>query len=119
MALLLRFGFAAQVIAAFVIFVLGYIGLFALLMIGFVAVRALYEGVKWIQAYAARRGLASVAIARLAAPSEGDEATVRISFLFAAADKKGNPVDVAFQPVLTRQRVAGNYSLHHPGGTPR
>jgi hypothetical protein len=119
MALLLKFGFAAQVIAAFVIFVLGYIGLFALLMIGFVALRALYEGVKWIRAYAARQALASLASARLAAPSEGDEGTVRISFLFTPADKKGHPVDVAFQPVLTRRQVAGNYSLNHPGGTPR
>jgi hypothetical protein len=114
MALLLKFGFAAQVIAAFVIFVLGYIGLFAVLMIGFVALRALYEGVKWIRAYAARQ-----ALAKLSAPSEGDEATVRISFLFTPADKKRHPVDVAFQPVLTRRQVAGNYSLHHPGGTPR
>lgn len=118
MALVLRFGFAAQVIAAFVIFVLGYIGLFTLLMIGFVAVRALYEGVKWIRAYAARR-----TVAKLAAPSEGGVAAARIPFLFTPAvilaGTKPQPAGAGFHSVLTRRRVAGNHSLHHPGGTLR
>jgi hypothetical protein len=114
MALLLKFGFAAQVIAAFVIFVLGYIGLFALLMIGLVAVRAFYEGVKWIRAYAARRALAN-----LSASSEGHEFAVRGPFLVMPAGKTARPVAVGFHPVPTRRRVAGNYSLHHRGGTPR
>jgi hypothetical protein len=53
MALVLRFSFAAQIIAAFVIFVLGYIGLFATLILGLVIARCLYEAVKWIRARAA------------------------------------------------------------------
>jgi len=50
MALVLHFSFAAQVIAAFAIFVLGYVGLFATLMLGLIIVRLLYEGAKWIHA---------------------------------------------------------------------
>lgn len=50
MALILRFSFAAQAIAAFVIFVLGYIGLFATLMLATVIVRCLYEAAKWLNA---------------------------------------------------------------------
>ena len=114
MAFLLKFSFVAQVIAAFVIFVLGYIGLFSLLMIVFVAVRALYEGVKWIRALAARRVLAN-----LSAPSEGDGAAGRIPFLFTPTGKKAQTVEVAFHPALTRRRVPGNYSWNDPGSTPR
>ena len=43
MDLVLRFSFAAQVIAVFVIFVLGYIGLFATLMVGLLVAKGLYE----------------------------------------------------------------------------
>jgi hypothetical protein len=104
MDLVLKFGFATQVIAAFVIFVLGYIGLFALLMIGFVVVRALYGGAKWFQAHAARQSLAN-----LSGSSDADGATGRIPFLFTPAGTKAQPVEVAFHPVLIRPRVPGNY----------
>jgi hypothetical protein len=40
MDLVLRFSFAAQVIAALVIFVLGYVGLFATLLLAMVVARA-------------------------------------------------------------------------------
>jgi hypothetical protein len=50
MALILHFNFAAQVIAAFVIFVLGYISLFATLMLATVIVRCLYAAAKWLNA---------------------------------------------------------------------
>ena len=62
MALVLRFSFAAQVIAAFAIFVLGYVGLFATLMLGLVIFRLLYEGVKWI--YARGASVAQSPVAR-------------------------------------------------------
>lgn len=114
MALLLRFSFVAQVIAAFVIFVLGYIGLFCLLMIAFIAARAVYESVKWIRASAARRVLANAS-----ASSEGEGGAARNPFLFAPAGKMAQPVEVSFHPVRTRRRAAGNYSWNHPGGMPR
>jgi len=57
MALILRFSFAAQVIAAFVIFVVGYIGLFVTLMLGLVIATCLYEGVKWLAAAYSSRSL--------------------------------------------------------------
>jgi hypothetical protein len=50
MALVLRFSFAAQVIAAFVIFVLGYMGLSATLMLGLLVAKVLFEAVQWIHA---------------------------------------------------------------------
>jgi|HubBroStandDraft_3_1064219.scaffolds.fasta_scaffold32701_4 hypothetical protein len=55
MDLVLRFSFAAQVIAAFVIFVLGYIGLFATLMLAMIVVRSLYEAVLWLNERLAAR----------------------------------------------------------------
>jgi hypothetical protein len=57
MALVLRFSFAAQIITAFVIFVLGYIALFVSLLIALLAVRGLYEGAKWLRASVATRAM--------------------------------------------------------------
>jgi len=110
MALVLRFGFAAQVIAAFVIFVLGYLGLFAALMLLMLAVRGLYESAKWIHASAARRANTNAAAfdrripAPITSPASGPELT-----------------ELTFHPALNRRRVsvAANYSSNLPGGTPR
>jgi hypothetical protein len=50
MALVPRFSIAAQVIAAFVIFVLGYMGLVPTLMLGLLVAKVLFEAVQWIHA---------------------------------------------------------------------
>lgn len=96
MPLLLRFGFAAQIIAAFVIFVLGYLALFVALLIVLFVVKGLYEGAKWIQASAARRGT----IPYLQPVNPGPRAAAPV------------------YPALNRRRVAVNYSSHHSGGAP-
>jgi hypothetical protein len=96
MPLLLRFGFAAQIIAAFVIFVLGYLGLFVSLLIVLFVVKGLYEGAKWIQSSAARRGT----IPCLQPVNSGPRAAP------------------AVYPALNRRRVAVNYSSYHSGGAP-
>ena len=108
MDLVLRFGFAAQVIAAFVIFVLGYVGLFVTLMLLMLAVRGLYESAKWIRASAARRANTSATAfdRRVPAPitSPGNQPQL---------------AELTFHPALNRRRVAANYLSNLPGGTPR
>jgi hypothetical protein len=101
MALVLRFSFAAQVIAAFAIFVLGYIGLFVTLMLALVIVRLLYQGAKWIHA----RATATPPIANSFPLSAGYQIERRIPLssphLLNAPPRGG----IAFHPSLNRRRA--------------
>jgi hypothetical protein len=110
MALVLRFGFAAQVIAAFVIFVLGYVGLFVALMLLMLVVRGLYESAKWIHASAARRANTNAAAFDRRVPAH-----------ITSPGNEPQLAELTFHPVLNRRRASGaaNYSSNLPGGTPR
>ena len=55
MDLVLRFSFAAQVIATLVIFVLGYVCLLATLLLAVVVVRCVYETAQWLNASASTK----------------------------------------------------------------
>jgi hypothetical protein len=102
MALVLRFGFAAQIIAAFVIFVLGYIGLFATLMLGLVIARCLCEAVKWIHARAAGARRPVPSRFRL---SPSDQIEIRIPV---SSTRLVNPAprpETVFHPALNPRRV--------------
>jgi hypothetical protein len=101
MALVLRFSFAAQVIAAFAIFVLGYIGLFATLMLGLVIVRLLYEGAKWIHA----RATATSPIANSFPLSAGYQIERRIPLSSPQLVNAPPRSAIAFHPALNRRRV--------------
>jgi len=101
MALLLRFSFASQVIAAFVVFVLGYIGLFATLMLGLVIARCLYEGVKWIRARAA----ATRPIASRFPLSTGYQPERRIPLSSTQLVNTPPRAEIAFHPALNRRRL--------------
>jgi hypothetical protein len=101
MPLALRFGFAAQIVAAFVIFVLGYIALFAALMLALVVARCLYEAAGWLRSRgAARRPVAM----RFPRPAGGEsERRIPVSSTLLA---NGSPrVALTFQPVIHRRRV--------------
>jgi hypothetical protein len=115
MAVLLRFGFAAQIIAAFVIFVLGYVGLFVTLMLLMLVVRGLYESAKWIHASAARRANANHSM------SAADAAAFarRIPVSITSPANQPQLAELTFHPALNRRRVVGSYSSNLPGGTPR
>jgi hypothetical protein len=54
MALLPRFNVPLQAVAAFVIFILGYLALFVSLLTFLALARGLYEGAKRVRAYALR-----------------------------------------------------------------
>jgi hypothetical protein len=102
MALVLRFSFAVQVIAAFVIFVLGYIGLFATLMLGLVIARCLYEVVKWIRVRAAEE--------RRPVPSHfplsaSDQIERRIPLSSTQLINDTPRPEIVFHPALNRRRV--------------
>jgi hypothetical protein len=101
MGLVLRFSFAAQVIAAFVIFVLGYIGLFATLMLGLVIIRLFYEGAKWIRA----RAIATPPIANSFPLSAGYQIERRIPVFSAQLVNVPPRAAIAFHPALNRRRV--------------
>jgi hypothetical protein len=116
MALLLRFGFAAQVIVAFVIFVLGYIGLFVSLMLVILVVRGLYESVKWVHAWALRRVDANHSTAATTAAGAFDR---RFPLLVTSPANEPQRAELTFHPALHRPGVTGNYSSNLPGGTPR
>jgi hypothetical protein len=118
MDLLLRFGFVAQVIAAFVIFVLGYLGLFAALMLVMLVVRGLYESIKWASTSAPARALADRFMPATATP-DGVVFDRRIPLSVTSRAKQLQPAELTFHPALNRRRVAGNYSPNLPGGTPR
>ncbi|MGD0426346.1 MAG: hypothetical protein ABSC10_06480 [Candidatus Acidiferrales bacterium] len=103
MALILRFSFAAQVIAAFVIFVLGYIGLFATLMLALVVVRFLYEGVKWLNARAAAKR--PVVIPFPQSVSNQSQSERRIPTSGTQLINESARVPLTFQPALHRRRA--------------
>ena len=103
MALLLRFSFAAQVITVFVIFVLGYIGLFATLMVGLLVAKGLYEAVKWIHARTAE----------LEAPvpsgfpqSAGGQSERRIHLSSTQLVNNTPRAEIGFHPALDRRRIS-------------
>jgi hypothetical protein len=52
MAFIFTFDFVIEMLAAFVIFVIGYLALFVSLMICLAVLRGIYEGVKRVRAYA-------------------------------------------------------------------
>lgn len=54
MAFIFTFNFAIEMLAAFVIFAIGYIALFVSLMICLAAIKGTYEGAKWSWAYTSR-----------------------------------------------------------------
>jgi hypothetical protein len=103
MALVLRLGFAAQVIAAFVIFVLGYIGLFATLMLGLLVAKGLYEAVKWIHGRTAE--------SRAQAPSRfpqsaGGPSERRIPLSSTQLANNTPRAEIGFHPALDRRRIS-------------
>jgi threonine/homoserine/homoserine lactone efflux protein len=53
MAFILAFNLALQTLAAFVIFILGYLALFVSLLVLLVIAKGIYEGARRVQAYAA------------------------------------------------------------------
>ena len=118
MAVLLRFGFAAQVVAAFVIFVLGYIGLFTALLLVMLIVRGLYEWVKWLSASTPARAIAN-RFTPVTAASVDFERRIPIPIPITSLANQPQLAELAFHPALNRRRMAGNYSLNLPGGTPR
>jgi hypothetical protein len=103
MALILRLSFAAQVIAAFVIFVVGYIGLFTTLMLGLVIARCLYEAVKWLVG----RAVARRRIASHFPLSTGHETERRIPLSSTQLVHAPLRAEAAFHPALDRRRVTG------------
>ena len=115
MAVLLRFGFAAQVIAAFVIFVLGYVGLFVALMLIMLVIRGLYESAKWIHASAARRANANHSTSTAGGGAFDRRSPIPIT----SPANQPRLAELTFHAALNRRRVAGNYSSNLPGGTPR
>jgi hypothetical protein len=120
MALVLRFGFAAQVIAAFVIFVLGYVGLFVALMLLMLAVRGLYESAKWIHASAARRAITNSSTST-STTTAGVAFARRIPIPITSPANQPQLAELTFHPALNRRRVAtaANYSSNLRGGAPR
>jgi hypothetical protein len=113
MAFMLRFGFAAQVVAAFVIFVLGYVGLFVTLMLLMLVVRGLYESVKWLHGSALRRANANLSASAAVAFDR------RIPIPISSPANQPQLAELAFHPALNRRRAVGNYSSNLPGGIPR
>jgi hypothetical protein len=114
MAFVLRFGFVVQIVAAFVIFVLGYISLFVSLMLVMLLVRGLYESVKWVRTSTLARAAANRSMPSRAAAFDRP---VRISSVSPANERRF--AGLTFHLALNRRRPAGNYSLNHPGGAPR
>jgi hypothetical protein len=116
MAVMLRFGFAAQIIAAFVIFVLGYVALFAALMLVMLVARGLYESVRWVSTSASARALAN-----RSTPAADNGAAFDRRFPLSITSPANQPqfAELTFHPALNRRRVAESYSSNLPGGTPR
>jgi len=114
MAFVLRFGFVVQIIAAFVIFVLGYISLFVSLMLVMLLLRGLYESVKWVRTSTLARAAAN------RSTQSRDAAFVRpVGISIMPPKNQPRLAELTFHLALNRRRPAGNYSLNHPGGTPR
>jgi hypothetical protein len=62
MAFLLTFNSALQVLAAFVIFIFGYLAFLTLLLVSLFIATGLYEGARMIRGYAARFSSPSSAV---------------------------------------------------------
>ena len=101
MDLVLRFSFAAQVIAALVIFVLGYVGLFATLMVAMVIVRCLYEAGLWLN----ERVAASPPVAVRFPQSARDQSETRIPVSSTHFINATPCAEIAFHPTLNRRRA--------------
>ncbi len=54
MAFIFTFDFAIEMLAAFVIFAIGYIALFVFLMICLAVIKGTHQGAKWSWAYVSR-----------------------------------------------------------------
>jgi hypothetical protein len=54
MAFIFTFDFVIEMLAAFVIFVIGYLALFISLMVCLALIKGIYEGAKRVRAYAVR-----------------------------------------------------------------
>ncbi|HXN28430.1 MAG TPA: hypothetical protein VN902_14990 [Candidatus Acidoferrales bacterium] len=102
MDLVLRFSFAAQVIAAFVIFVLGYIGLLATLLLAAVVVRCLYETAKWLSARASTKRPAVVRFPH----SAGYQSERRIPVATTRFLTERPRAELTFRPALDGSRRA-------------
>jgi hypothetical protein len=103
MALIFRFSFAAQVIAAFVIFVLGYIGLFAALLLVLFVVRCLYEAVKWLNARVAAKPTVAIPFSQSAGYQSQSENRIATSATQLVNESARAPI--MFQPALQRRRA--------------
>jgi hypothetical protein len=117
-ALILRAGFAAQVIAAFVIFVLGYVGLFAALMLVMLVARGLYESVKWVGGSALARLVGNHFTQANAAATTAANAVTFDRRTPLPITSPANRAQLTFHPALNRRRAAGNHSSNLSGGTP-
>jgi hypothetical protein len=106
MALVLRFSFAAQVIAAFVIFVLGYIGLFGTLMLATVVVRCLYEAAKWLNARVAATRPAAVRFPQSARDQSQGQSERRIPISTTHFTPEPPRAELIFHPALDSSRRA-------------
>jgi hypothetical protein len=103
MALVLRFSFAAQVIAAFVIFVLGYIGLFATLLLGLLVAKVLYEALKWIYA---RTAESRARVPSRFPQSAGGQSERRIPLSSTQLVNNTPHAEIRFHPALDRRRIS-------------
>ena len=102
MDLVLRFSFAAQVIAALVIFVLGYVGLLATLLLTVVVVRCVYETAKWLNARASSKCPVAVPFPYL--PDEQSERRMPVAAThFTTETQRG---ELTFHPALDSSRRA-------------
>jgi hypothetical protein len=104
MDLVLRFSFAAQVIAAFVIFVFGYVGLFATLMLAMVVVRYLYEAAKWLNARVASTRPVAIGFPHSAADQSQSERRIPVSATHFTTEPPR--AAIALQPALGTSRRA-------------
>ena len=106
MDLVLRFSFAAQVIAAFVIFVLGYIGLFATLMLAMIVVRSLYEAALWLNARLAAKRPVAIRFPQSARDQSQIQIQRRIPVPTTHFVNESSRVAIALHPVLGTSRRA-------------
>ena len=102
MDLVLRFSFAAQVIATLVIFVLGYVGLFATLLLAMVVVRCLYETAKWLNARASTKCPVAVPFPYLAEDQSERRMTVAATHFITETQR----AELTFRPALDSSRRA-------------
>jgi hypothetical protein len=102
MDLVLRFSFAAQVFAALVIFVLGYVGLLAALLLAVVVVRCVYETAKWLNARAVTKRPVVVRFPH----SAGDQSERRILVTTTHFIAETPHAELTFHPALDSSRCA-------------